>query len=291
MDTVKLQRRPKWLKIELPGGSNFLDVKRLVDKQHLHTVCQSAHCPNIGECWNRRTATFMILGNTCTRNCNFCAVLTGSPDAIDRDEPCRVAEAVHHLGLEYIVVTSVTRDDLYDGGAEIFAATIAEIQLLQPKCRIEVLIPDFQGNQQALDKVFQEKPDVLNHNLETVQRLYPSARPQAEYNRSLLVLKRAVQSGLATKSGLMLGLGETIAEIHQTMQDLLDAGCQILTLGQYLQPSKRHIPIHRFLQPDEFKSLKEYGMDAGFSYVESGPLVRSSYHADVQSLAMSKRVP
>lgn len=282
-----LDRRPPWLKVKLPSGGNFLDVLRLVDKQHLHTVCQSAHCPNIGECWNRRTATFMILGNICTRNCGFCAVDSGKPEALDKDEPRRVAEAVNHLGLRYAVITSVTRDDLLDGGAEIFADTIREIRQHQPGCKIEVLIPDFQGDQKALDIVFQEKPDVLNHNLETVKRLYPLARPQADYGRSLSVLKMAAQTGLITKSGLMLGLGETDTEIKQSIHDFVAAGCRILTLGQYLQPTKKHLPIDRYVHPDEFETLRKYGLSAGLTHVEAGPLVRSSYHADEQAKVVS----
>jgi len=280
---VKNIRRPPWLKRKLPSGANFVDVRKLINKSHLNTVCQSARCPNIGECWDRRTATFMILGNVCTRNCSFCAVHSGIPAPVDEDEPRRVAEAVDDLDLEYAVITSVTRDDLSDGGAELFAATIREIRRLRPHCKIEVLIPDFQGNDKALKKVFKERPDVLNHNLETVQRLYPSIRPQAIYVRSLAVLRKVANTGLTAKTGLMLGLGETITEVKEVIYDIVDAGCRILTLGQYLQPTKQHSPSDRFVHPDEFEFLKQYGLSAGLLHVESGPFVRSSYHANEQA--------
>lgn len=288
MEAVSTKRLPPWLKVKLPSGGNFIDVKRLINEQHLNTVCASAHCPNIGECWSRRTATFMILGNTCTRNCSFCAVESGKPETLDPDEPKRVAEAVDRLGLRYAVITSVTRDDLPDGGAEIFAATISEIRQKRKNCKIEVLIPDFNGNPAALNKVFQEKPDVLNHNLETINRLYSLVRPQANYKRSLHVLKRAAQQGLTTKTGLMLGIGESIEEIYQVIHDIVAVNCRILTLGQYLQPTKMYIPIDRFVRPEEFESIKQYGESAGLRHVEAGPLVRSSYHADEQAKFISK---
>jgi lipoic acid synthetase len=276
-------RRPSWLKTRLPTGGEFLRVRELVEQQGLHTVCQSARCPNIGHCWSRGTATFMILGNVCTRNCRFCAVATGRPDPLDPDEPRRVAEAVRRLGLLYAVITSVTRDDLPDGGAQVFAETIREIRAAVPGCRVEVLIPDFGGSEEALRIVLEAQPDVLNHNLETVARLYPRVRPQADYQRSLLLLERAHGWGAVTKSGLMLGLGESDEEIREVMRDLRRVGCQVLTLGQYLQPSPAHLPVERFVPPEEFAHWREWGLALGFRHVESGPLVRSSFHADQQA--------
>ena len=275
-------KRPSWLKIKLPGGTDFLDVKRILNQQRLNTVCKSAHCPNLSECWNRRTATFMILGDICTRNCRFCAVNSGVPNSVDNDEPKRVAQAVQQLGLKYVVITSVTRDDLEDGGAQIFANTIIEIRNIQTECKIEVLIPDFKGIERSLLKVLHARPDVLNHNIETVKKFYTRVRPQASYERSLSLLKKAATYGALTKSGLMLGLGETMSEVKQVILDLVSVNCQILTLGQYLQPTKNHLPVARFLRPDEFTELKKYGLSAGLRHVEAGPLVRSSYHADEQ---------
>jgi lipoic acid synthetase len=272
-------------------------VKRLVESARLHTVCQSANCPNIGECWRERTATFMILGNTCTRNCRFCAVTHGKPEPADEDEPRRVAEAVAHLKLKHAVITSVTRDDLPDGGASIFAETARLIRENLPGCTVEVLIPDFQGDGEALGAVVEAAPEVLNHNIETVERLYPEIRPQAAYERSIELLARgsgargqgslhstfntqhSTPSSMRTKSGLMVGVGETWEEIVQTMRDLREVGCDILTIGQDLAPSKDHAPIARYYTPDEFNELKHVGLQMGFGYVESGPLVRSSYHA------------
>ncbi len=284
MDRVVRQRRPHWLKVDLSGKGQYYHVKELVAKRALHTVCQSARCPNIGECWARNTATFMILGDTCTRNCRFCAVDHGVAGPVDGDEPARVAEAVAELHLSYAVITSVTRDDLPDGGACQFAETIRAIKGRAPHCLVEVLIPDFLGSNAALEMVIEAAPDVLNHNLETVPALYERVRPQANYRRSLEVLQRARRNGMPTKSGLMLGLGETRDQIVSTMHDLRHVDCQILTLGQYLQPSRHHLPVERYLEPQEFAELKQMGLDVGFSHVESGPLVRSSYHADKQSL-------
>lgn len=277
-DRASARNRPAWLSVRAPSGANYEEVKRLVETARLHTVCQSANCPNIGECWHARTATFMILGDVCTRNCRFCAVACGVPSAPDPDEPGRVAEAVAYLQLRHAVITSVTRDDLPDGGASIFAETIRLIHENVPGCSVEVLIPDFGGNWDALDVVMNACPEVLNHNVETVARLYPAIRPQAVYERSLELLRRA--AGRArTKSGLMVGVGETWDEIIQTMHDLRSVGCEILTIGQYLAPSKDHAPIDRFYTPEEFDELRKLGMSMGFVQVVSGPLVRSSYRA------------
>lgn len=272
-------RHPRWLKVPLPAGNNFQEVRRLIEHFHLNTVCQSAHCPNIGDCWGKRTATFMILGEICTRNCRFCAVHSGVPRCVDASEPARVAEAAQKLSLRYTVITSVTRDDLPDGGASIFAATIREIKKVAPSCSVEVLIPDFKGSEQALSTVIAANPDVVNHNIETVPSLYPIVRPQADYRRSLSLLAMAKQQGTITKSGLMLGLGETLDEAIAVMQDLREVNCDMLTLGQYLQPSAEHLPIDRYVTPEEFNKLREEGMNLGFLHVEAGPLVRSSYHA------------
>jgi len=272
-------RHPRWLKVPLPAGKNFHDVRKLIKQHHLHTVCQSAHCPNIGDCWGRRTATFMILGDICTRNCSFCAVSSGKPLPVDRDEPKRVAEAVKTLLLRYAVVTSVTRDDLSDGGASVFADTIREIEQAVPTCPVEILIPDFNGSESALSAVIEAMPDVLNHNIETVPSLYPIVRPEADYHRSLRVLDLAKQQGMLTKTGLMLGLGETNDEVLAVMNDLREVQCDILTLGQYLQPSSAHLSIDRYVTPEEFDELKQIGIELGFRHIEAGPLVRSSYHA------------
>ncbi len=282
MEAREIKRKPDWLKIQVSGAGSFSQVKRIVENQRLHTVCQSARCPNIGECWARQTATFMIMGNVCTRNCRFCAVTSGKPQPVDMDEPHRVAEAVNSLELHYAVVTSVTRDDLPDGGAHHFAETIRAIKRMQPHCRVEVLIPDFQGSDTALETVLDAKPDVLNHNLETVAELYGKVRPGASYHRSLELLRRARRRGVSTKSGLMLGLGEELHQVRRAMQDLRAVDCRILTLGQYLQPSKNHLPVDRYVLPEEFSRLKHDGYEMGFDYVAAGPLVRSSYHADEQ---------
>ncbi len=275
-------RRPEWLKVRLGTGNNYGDVRNLVHDQNLHTVCESARCPNIGECWSRRTATFMILGNICTRSCRFCNIEVGKPAEYDTGEPLRVAEAVKKLNLRHAVITSVARDDLSDGGAYIFAETIRQIRKLHPSCSIEVLIPDFKGDNDDLDTVLDATPDILNHNVETVERLQKELRVQATYDRSLGVLRHAKQRGFVTKSGLMVGAGERMEEIVQTMEDLRVIETDILTIGQYLPPTKMHYPMDRFYTPEEFAELKRIGLELGFSHVESGPLVRSSYHADEQ---------
>ena len=277
--TIRRVRHPGWLKVPMPAGKNYHDVRKLVEQHQLHTVCQSAHCPNIGDCWGHRTATFMILGDICTRNCRFCAVTSGKPETVDQDEPKRVAEAISTLSLRYVVITSVTRDDLPDGGAFIFADTIREIRKDVPNCKIEVLIPDFMGSDSALSTVFEACPDVLNHNIETVPSLYKTARPEANYFRSLKVLEYSKQQGMITKTGLMLGLGETDDEVLAVMSDLRKVDCDLLTLGQYLQPSSEHLPIDRYITPVVFNQFKEDGIKMGFRHVEAGPLVRSSYHA------------
>ncbi len=275
-------KRPEWLKAPAPVGDNYRDLKQLVTDLRLHTVCESAACPNIGDCWNRRTATFMILGNLCTRRCGFCAVQKGAPLAVDHDEPRRVAEAVARMGLKFAVITSVNRDDQQDGGAGIFAATIRAIRERVPGCGVEVLVPDFQGSHAAMDIVLAAQPDVLNHNTETVPRLYKQVRLGARFERSLEMLAYAKQRHpeIPTKSGLMLGLGETLAEVRETMRALRAHNVDIVTLGQYLRPSVKHLPIVRYVPVDEFAQLKIYGVELGFKHIESGPLVRSSYHAD-----------
>jgi len=273
--------RPSWLRAAAPTGGNYREVKSLIDSMGLHTVCESAACPNIGDCWNRRTATFMILGNVCTRRCGFCAVQKGAPLAVDYDEPRRVAAAAAAMGLRYVVVTSVNRDDRRDGGAELFALTIRAIRDRISGCQVEVLVPDFQGNREALGMVMNARPDVLNHNTETVPRLYRRVRLGARYERSLemLACAKAISPGTPTKSGLMLGLGETADEVLAVMCDLRRHCVDILTLGQYLRPSSRHLPIVRYVPPAEFDELRRAGYEMGFAHVEAGPLVRSSYHA------------
>jgi lipoic acid synthetase len=274
-------KRPPWLRAPAPVGDNYRELKALVERLELHTVCESAACPNVGECWNRRTATFMILGNFCTRRCGFCAVQKGAPLAVDYDEPRRVAEACEALGLKYAVITSVNRDDRKDGGAELFAMTIEAIRERIPDCKVEVLVPDFQGSHAAMETVMNAHPDVLNHNTETVPRLYRQVRLGARYERSLEMLAYAkrIRPHTPTKSGLMLGLGETLDEVKQVMRDLRRHQVDILTLGQYLRPSAKHLPIFRYVTMEEFADLKREGYSLGFSHVESGPLVRSSYHA------------
>ena len=274
--------KPPWLKRRLPTGSTYEKVRVLLDNSRLHTVCQEARCPNLWECFSRHTATFLIMGPFCTRNCRFCNVAHSQrPIPPDFGEPVRVAQAVEELGLQYVVITSVTRDDLPDGGAGLFAKTIKEIRARIPHTLIEVLIPDFQGNTHALQTVIEARPQVLNHNLETVSRLYPRVRPEADYDRSLLLLERVrhYQPSIFTKSGLMLGLGESTDEVEKTLQDLLDSGCSILTLGQYLQPTRNHLNVERFIPPEEFDDWKKAALEMGFSEVASGPLVRSSYCA------------
>ncbi|MBI5022279.1 MAG: lipoyl synthase [Ignavibacteriales bacterium] len=275
-------RRPDWLKAKIPSGEAYAHLKKLIDSKNLHTVCEEAKCPNRGECWNHGTATFMILGDICTRSCGFCAVKTGKPTELDSQEPYRVADAVKSMGVRHAVITSVNRDELFDGGAQIFAETIRQIRIKNPNTKVEVLIPDFRGDEFALNIVLDAFPDILNHNMETVPQLYPTVRPQANYNRSLELLHRSKRRGFNTKTGLMLGIGETTEEVLEVMKDLRKINCDILTLGQYLQPTKEHLPIDRFVHPDEFKMLKETGIQMGFKHVESGPLVRSSYHAEGQ---------
>jgi lipoic acid synthetase len=258
-----------------------------MDRLKLHTICEEARCPNRWECWNARTATFLILGDICTRRCHYCSVETGRPLAIDHGEPRRVAEAVQVLGLRHAVITSVNRDELEDGGAAIFAETIRQTRQLSPDCTIEVLIPDFEGNEAALAAVCAERPDILNHNIETVRRLFPALRPQGKYQRSIELLGKAKQWGMRTKSGLILGMGETMDEAREVMRDLRSVGCDIMTIGQYLQPTRQHLPVARFYDPSEFAMLKEEGISLGFTHVESGPLVRSSYHAEQQVASKS----
>jgi lipoic acid synthetase len=278
-------RKPSWLKMKMPGGEGYSKLKKLVDDQKLHTVCQSAKCPNMGECWSAGTATLMILGDVCTRSCGFCHIATGRPPTLDLDEPRRVGEAVAAMSLKHCVITSVNRDELADGGAEIWAETIRQIRLQSPGTNIEVLIPDFCGDWDALQKVLDERPEILNHNIETVPRLYYKVRPQAKYNRSLKLLQIAKQQGLVSKTGMMLGLGETEDEIESVLNDLVAIGCEILTLGQYLQPTTKHLPVERWAHPDEFAEWKRRGEEKGLRHVESGPLVRSSYHAEKQVLS------
>jgi lipoic acid synthetase len=273
-------RRPQWLRVRLPQGGAFAETRGIVSRHRLHTVCESANCPNVGECWSAGTATFMILGNVCTRSCGFCAVLTGRPGAVDPEEPLRVAEAIARMGLVHAVITSVDRDELPDGGAEIWAETIRAIRRLSPTTKIEVLIPDFQGEAADLDTVLAARPDILAHNVETVPRLQRTVRPQARYDRSLWVLRHAKGRDFVTKSGLMLGLGETEDEVTAVMGDLRGAGCDLVTFGQYLQPTRNHLPVDRYWHPDEFARLKSIADELGFLHVESGPLVRSSYHAE-----------
>jgi lipoic acid synthetase len=280
--------RPSWLRVRFFGGPNYQELKRIMRTLDLHTVCESARCPNMGECWEHRTATFMILGNICTRSCGFCAVPSGKPlGTPEQDEPERVAEAVGRMGLRYAVVTSVNRDDQPDGGSAIFARTITEIRKRVPGCRVEVLIPDFRGDWKALETVMAARPDVLNHNMETVPRLYRSVRKGAVYERSLELLRRAgeLSAGLPTKTGMMLGLGETRDEVLRAMEEIATQGTHILTLGQYLQPTPEHLPIKRYVRPDEFDDFKQCGEKMGFKHVEAGPLVRSSYHAFEQEAA------
>lgn len=276
----KIQRRPDWLRVKLPTGENFRKVRQIVTEHKLHTICQSGNCPNMGECWGAGTATFMILGNICTRSCGFCSVATGRPEAVDPFEPARVARSVELMGVKHCVITSVDRDDLKDGGSDIWVRTIRSIRRRTPDTTMETLIPDFQGKWENLAVVLEAAPDILSHNLETVRRLTKQVRIQAKYDRSLEVLMRSKRAGLRTKSGIMLGLGETDQEVEESMDDLRSVGVDILTLGQYLQPTKAHLPVSEFIHPDRFARLKVIGMEKGFRYVESGPLVRSSYHAE-----------
>ncbi len=272
--------KPSWLKVKLPIGEEFTKVRNIVSEHNLHTICQSGNCPNMGECWGAGTATFMILGNVCTRSCGFCSVATGRPEAVDPFEPLRVAKSVKLMGVKHCVVTSVDRDDLKDGGSIVWVETIRKIREFSPGTTMETLIPDFQGIWENLQRVIDERPEVISHNLETVRRLTKLVRVQAKYDRSLEVLKRIAAAGVAAKSGIMLGLGESKEEVLEAMQDLRGSEVSILTLGQYLQPTKEHLPVHEFVHPDLFAEFKEAGIKMGFRYVESGPLVRSSYHAE-----------
>jgi lipoyl synthase len=290
---AELHPRPPWLKVRFFGGENYQDLKRIMRSLDLHTVCESARCPNQGECWEHRTATFMILGDICTRACGFCAVTSGRPAGPpDEDEPERVAQAVEQMNLKYVVVTSVNRDDQPDGGAKIFARTIEALKARMPECKVEVLIPDFRGDGAALETVVAAGPDVLNHNVETVPRLYRRVRPGAIYERSLELLRRAGQlaPAMPVKTGMMLGLGETREEVLQAMSDFVARGISILTLGQYLQPTREHLPVVRFVHPQEFAEYKQLGRNMGFRHVEAGPLVRSSYHAFEQEQAAHQKV-
>lgn len=272
--------RPDWLRVKLPIGENYRNVRRLVDEYRLHTICQSGNCPNMGECWGNGTATFMILGNTCTRSCSFCAVKTGRPTEYDEDEPRRVAEAIFLMKVKHAVITSVNRDELKDRGAAIWHATVKKIKELCPETTIETLIPDVKANWDALETMISAGQEVVSHNMETVASLYKKVRPQAKYDRSLEQIRRTKAFGKRTKSGVMLGLGETDEEVYQIMDDLLAHGCDVLTLGQYLQPTKLHLEVAEYVHPDKFAHFKEVGLSKGFDYVESGPLVRSSYHAE-----------
>src|SRR6266516_3218159 len=276
--------RPEWLKVRFPQGHNYIELKALMRSLSLHTICEEALCPNIGECWNNRTATFLILGDICTRNCGFCAVTTGRPSGLDLEEPERLARAVQQIGLKHIVITSVTRDDLPDGGAAIYAETIRRLRAYSPDCGIEVLIPDFVGNWEALRVVMEARPDILNHNIETVPRLYRRVRPKAIYRQSLELLRRArdLAPNVVTKSGLMVGLGETRHELSQTFRDLRASRVEVLTVGQYLRPTMQHLTIERYVVPEEFVELKQEALALGYRHVEYGPLVRSSYHAHEQ---------
>ena len=276
----QVQRKPDWLRVKLPVGKEYAHVRGLVDEHKLHTICESGNCPNMGECWGAGTATFMILGNICTRSCSFCAVATGRPLAVDTDEPNRVANSIKLMNVKHAVLTSVDRDDLKDGGSIIWAETIQAIRRESPSTTMETLIPDFRGVWDNLYRVCEERPEMISHNIETVRRLTKEVRVQAKYDRSMECLSRISEFGLRTKSGIMLGLGETEADVLETMQDLKDAGVHVLTIGQYLQPTKNHHPVIDWIHPDQFAFYKEAGREMGFKYVESGPLVRSSYHAE-----------
>jgi len=273
-------KKPSWLRVKLPTGESFKHVRGLVDTHKLHTICESGNCPNMGECWGEGTATFMILGNTCTRSCGFCAVATGRPDTVDWNEPQRVAEAIYLMKVKHAVITSVDRDEIKDGGSIIWYNTIKAVKALNPAITLETLIPDFKGEKENIQRIIDAAPDVVSHNVETVERLTRRVRIQAKYWRSMEVIRTLKQGGVRTKSGIMLGLGEAKDEVVQTLTDLKDNGCDVVTIGQYLQPTKKHLPVDRFVHPDEFAELKEIGYELGLDYVESGPLVRSSYHSE-----------
>lgn len=273
-------KKPDWLRVKLPIGDSYKNVRNLVDTHKLHTICESGNCPNMGECWGEGTATFMILGNTCTRSCGFCAVATGRPDPVDWDEPQRVAEAIYLMKVKHAVITSVDRDELKDGGSIVWYNTIKAVKSLTPDTTLETLVPDFKGQVENIQRIIDAAPEVVSHNIETVERLTRQVRIQAKYHRSMEVLKVLKEGGMRTKSGLMLGLGETKEEVLQTMQDLRNSGVDVITLGQYLQPTRRHLEVQRFVHPDEFALYRQAGYEMGFDYVESGPLVRSSYHSE-----------
>lgn len=273
-------KKPSWLRVKLPIGESYRQVRGLVDQHKLHTICESGNCPNMGECWGEGTATFMILGNICTRSCGFCAVATGRPEAVDWDEPQRVAEAIHLMKVKHAVITSVDRDELPDGGSIIWYNTIRAVKVLNPGTTLETLIPDFKGESTQIGRIIEAAPEVVSHNIETVERMTRQVRIQAKYWRSMEVLKKLKEGGMRTKSGMMLGLGEKKEEVIQSMKDLRNNGVDVITLGQYLQPSQRHLPVERFVHPDEFAEYRDLGYELGFDYVESGPLVRSSYHSD-----------
>ena len=278
-------KKPNWLRVKLPIGESYKHVRGLVDKHKLHTICESGNCPNMGECWGEGTATFMILGNICTRSCRFCAVATGRPEAIDWDEPQRVAEAINLMRVKHAVITSVDRDEQPDGGSIIWHNTIKAVKALNPDTTLETLIPDFRGIQEQIERLIDAAPEVVSHNMETVERMTKKVRVQAKYHRSLFVLEHLKNGGMRTKTGIMLGIGETKDEVVETMQHLVNVGCDVLTLGQYLQPTPKHIAVQRFVHPDEFAELKDIGYNLGFDYVESGPLVRSSYHSEKHVIA------
>jgi lipoyl synthase len=279
-EATSIVKKPSWLRVKLPTGENFKHVRGLVDTHKLHTICESGNCPNMGECWGEGTATFMILGNVCTRSCGFCAVATGRPDAVDWDEPQRVAEAIHLMKVKHAVITSVDRDELKDGGSIIWYNTIKAVKTLNPNTTLETLVPDFKGQTENIQRIIDAAPEVVSHNIETVERLTRQVRIQAKYRRSMEVLKTLKEGGMRTKSGIMLGLGETKEEVLQAMRDLRNSGVDVITLGQYLQPTRKHLEVIRFVHPDEFAEYREAGYMMGFDYVESGPLVRSSYHSD-----------
>jgi lipoyl synthase len=278
-------KKPSWLRVKLPTGESYRHVRNLVDTHKLHTICESGNCPNMGECWGAGTATFMILGNTCTRSCGFCAVATGRPDPIDWDEPQRVAEAIHLMRVKHAVITSVDRDEIKDGGSIIWFNTIRAVKQLNPDTTLETLIPDFKGEKENIQRIIEAAPEVVSHNIETVERLTRQVRIQAKYWRSMEVIRTLKAGGMRTKSGIMLGLGEEKEEVIQTLKDLAANGCDVVTIGQYLQPTKKHLPVHRFVHPDEFAELREIGYGLGLDYVESGPLVRSSYHSEKHVIA------
>jgi lipoyl synthase len=278
-------KKPDWLRVKLPTGENYRHVRNLVDTHQLHTICESGNCPNMGECWGEGTATFMILGNTCTRSCGFCAVATGRPEPVDWDEPQRVAEAIYLMKVKHAVITSVDRDEIKDGGSIIWYNTIRAVKQLNPQTTLETLIPDFKGEKENIQRIVEAAPEVVSHNIETVERLTRRVRIQARYWRSMEVIRTLKLAGMRTKSGIMLGLGEEKEEVVQTLKNLADNGCDVVTIGQYLQPTKKHLPVYRFVHPNEFAELREIGYSLGLDYVESGPLVRSSYHSEKHVIA------